>query len=157
MGQGSQGSPCFLLSVSELNGYAQTSFGKRWHHHINKGKGMGGFESRGCRQSCTRSIQSEGLQAIQWFPRHAPGTFGRVVCMVKAEQPPSAPLPTLLPPHPAGGEGCHYQSQTLPGVQRIPGYGPLQQCPDRLRADPAPQPCSPCRSAKTPQPGYHPG
>ena len=122
-----------------------------------KEREWGGFESRGCRQSCTRSIQSEGLQAIQWFPRHAPGTFGRVVCMVKAEQPPRAPLPTLLPPHPAGGEGCHYQSQTLPGVQRIPGYGPLQQCPDRLRADPAPQPCSPCRSAKTPQPGYHPG
>ena len=34
-----------------------------------------GFESRGYRQSCTRSVQSEGLQAIQWFPQACPWDF----------------------------------------------------------------------------------
>lgn len=73
MGQGSQSSP-LPPSVSELSGGAQTPSGQSWRNILLNEREWG-FESRGCRQSCTRSIQSEGLQAIQWFPQACPWDF----------------------------------------------------------------------------------
>ena len=72
MGQGNQGSPCFLLSVSDLKDGAQALIWKKLAPAILMKEREWGFESWGCRQSC---IQSEGLQAIQWFPRACPWDF----------------------------------------------------------------------------------